>query len=302
MAKKKPHIKADATAKLEASAKASFQRKVNVTQVIPPDVTRAKAGAWLDLISPISEWAGLRGDQLRHKRQLLRIQQETVLTKIVERARRMMGIQINSTSPVPNKFLVPFLEKASLEESDSELIDTWASLLSSAATSFDPHMVRFCTILSEVGPMEVQFLHRLCREARGKFRNLSVIEDAPLLFSTADISRMVNRAIKATNSAPENLKSIIGEHEIPGGLFLVLGVSLGEDASSEEIHPLDNAKWESSISLLQSLGLVENQMFVTGEAGPFSWYCETVSLTSFGVAFVKACDPEIGVRTREQRA
>jgi hypothetical protein len=48
-----------AEAKVEAVA--SFQRKKHVTEVIPPDVTRAKAGAWLDLISPVTEWAGLKG-------------------------------------------------------------------------------------------------------------------------------------------------------------------------------------------------------------------------------------------------
>jgi hypothetical protein len=57
-----------ATAKVEATARASYQHKKTVTEIIPPDVTRAKADAWLTLILPITEWAGLRGDQLRHKR------------------------------------------------------------------------------------------------------------------------------------------------------------------------------------------------------------------------------------------
>lgn len=61
------------TAKAEAIAKAVFERKKSITEVIPPDVTRAKAGRWLDLISPITEWAGLKGDALRFRRAQLRI-------------------------------------------------------------------------------------------------------------------------------------------------------------------------------------------------------------------------------------
>src|SRR6266567_3089259 len=52
------------------------------TQQVPADVTRAKAGAWLDLISPLTEWAGLKGDALRHKREMLRVQREDVLAEI----------------------------------------------------------------------------------------------------------------------------------------------------------------------------------------------------------------------------
>lgn len=71
-----PKIKVETTAKAEISAKVVRQRKHLIEEVIPPDVTRAKAGAWLDLISPLTEWAGLRGDQLRRKRELLRVQQD----------------------------------------------------------------------------------------------------------------------------------------------------------------------------------------------------------------------------------
>jgi hypothetical protein len=59
MARKKASIvgvRAEAITKAELVAKATYQRKHSTTEVVPPDVTRAKAGAWLDLISPITEW------------------------------------------------------------------------------------------------------------------------------------------------------------------------------------------------------------------------------------------------------
>lgn len=103
-------IGASASAKVEAVAKASYSRKRTTTEVIPPDVTRARTGAWLDLISPLTEWAGLKGDQLRAKRIQLRLQREDVLSEIVDRARAQISATSIPTKTIPNKFLVPFLE------------------------------------------------------------------------------------------------------------------------------------------------------------------------------------------------
>jgi hypothetical protein len=138
--KRKPaaKLRAEATAKAELTAKATYQRKRTTIEVIPPDVTRAKVKAWLDVISPITEWAGLKGDQLRHKRELLRIQQEASLNRIAELAQNKIKSQSLSISPVPTKFLVPFLERASLEDDTSDLCERWADLLVSAATEYDP--------------------------------------------------------------------------------------------------------------------------------------------------------------------
>jgi len=98
MAKKKavPPIKAEATAKAELAVKAIYQRKHSTTEVIPPDVTRAKAGAWLDIISPITEWAGLKGDELHFKRQQLRIQREAALEQLAVLVDRKMKAGTNA--------------------------------------------------------------------------------------------------------------------------------------------------------------------------------------------------------------
>jgi hypothetical protein len=74
----------EAAVKAEATAKLAIERKKLTTEVIPPDVTRAKACAWLTLFSPLTEWAGLSGDRLRHRREMLRIQNEEVLAEIVK--------------------------------------------------------------------------------------------------------------------------------------------------------------------------------------------------------------------------
>jgi hypothetical protein len=48
--------------------------------------------------------------------------------------------------------------------------------------------------------------------------------------------------------------------------------------------------------------LIENHIIISGEVEKYSWFAETVSLTSFGVSFVSACDPEVRAALAWQRA
>ncbi len=153
-----------ASARLEAVAKASFQRKKTVSEIIPPDVTRAKTARWLDLISPITEWAGLKGDALRHQRQQLRIQQEASLEKLASRVREKMHGR-NPEHRIPTKIIVPVLEAASLEDPESPLIEWWADLLVSGANSGNLRPV-FTDIIKSLGNHEAAFLERMWTAAK----------------------------------------------------------------------------------------------------------------------------------------
>jgi abortive infection alpha-like protein len=113
------------------------------------------SGVWLTIISPITQWAALKADQLAHKRELLRLQQEETLTEIATRVRARIKAK-RLEKPVPIKFLVPFLEKASLEEPDSELVNLWAALLVSAAEDYDPHFIHFTNIISQMSGRQAQ--------------------------------------------------------------------------------------------------------------------------------------------------
>jgi hypothetical protein len=162
MAKKKVSarkVKAEATAKAELVAKATYQRKHTTTEIIPPDVTRAKAGRWLDLISPITEWAGMKGDALRHQRAQLRIQQEEALEQLAASINSRMK---NKTikHPLSMRVLVPALEAISLEDSRSPLIDWWADLLVSGATKapFRPFLIN---LMTQIGHQEAKILESI---------------------------------------------------------------------------------------------------------------------------------------------
>jgi|GEM_PF-6371191 len=158
-------------ATVEAIAKASVERKRIITEVVPPDVIRSKAGRWLDLISPITEWAGLKGDVLRHKRGLLRIQQEAALDALAgEILTRFRPGEVKQ--PLVSRFLVPALEAASLETPDSPLIGWWADLLTSGAKggSTRPYLVE---LMKQIGPEEANVLEKLWTAIhRGSFHEL----------------------------------------------------------------------------------------------------------------------------------
>jgi hypothetical protein len=145
--KPNPNVTLEGSARIAAIAK--YEVRKSIKEVVPEDVTHAKAGAWLTLISPITQWAGLKGDELAYKRTLLRLQQEETLLEIAKRAKSRISA-LESPGPIPNKFMVPFLEKASLEEEDSTLVDLWAGLLVSAAEDYKPHYIHFSNIISQI--------------------------------------------------------------------------------------------------------------------------------------------------------
>lgn len=162
MPKKNVHkavVEAKASAKAEAVVKASYQRKRITTEIIPPDVTRAKAGAWLTLISPITEWAGLKGDALRHKRAQLRLQQEASLEALAEAIQKRMERE-TVVQPLPSKILVPAIEAVSLEDANSPLIEWWADLLVFGATKqgLRPFLV---DLMKAIGTEEATLLEDL---------------------------------------------------------------------------------------------------------------------------------------------
>ena len=100
----------------------------------------------------------VKGWALRLRRQLLRIQQEDVLNRIVRKAVAQFPRGFSAAKPVPNKFMVQFLEKASIEEITSPLVDLWANLLAFAATNYDPNFVHFSSIISQMSASQASIL------------------------------------------------------------------------------------------------------------------------------------------------
>jgi hypothetical protein len=126
---------------------------MNIKAEVPSKSVGRLLDAVTDAIRPFTERQGLRADQIR-------LQREDVLIKIAAKARERLKIE-EGIKPIPNKFLVPFMERASLEEEDSILIDWWANLLRSAAQDETTRNPIFIDILGKMTPRDAIFLERV---------------------------------------------------------------------------------------------------------------------------------------------
>jgi hypothetical protein len=134
------------------SARASLEARISTE--IPSQSTGRLVDAITDLFRPFTERRGFKAD-------LIRLQREDVLIEIAKKAYCRLEIENAVPSPIPTKFLVPFLEKASLEEEESYLIDRWVDLLVSSSKAPETAHPRFVQILSEIGAAEAQLLRNI---------------------------------------------------------------------------------------------------------------------------------------------
>ena len=110
------------------------------------------------ILGPVAEATDFLTDKIRYYRWRSAL-------RTLARAREFteeLGIE---PQPVPVKFLVPFLENCSLEEEESQLLDKWARLLSSATAQFRDEHLTYSNILSHIGPSEAQIMADLWRKA-----------------------------------------------------------------------------------------------------------------------------------------
>lgn len=296
----KSSIKAEATAKAEVVAKATYQRKHSTTEVIPPDVTRAKAGAWLDLISPITEWAGFKGDRLRSKRELFRIQQEETLILVADAVRsRIEGKKIK---PVPRKILIPALEKASLEDrADDRMIQRWAELLASASQDIAVQP-RFVGILGELAGSQAECLEVI---AFNNYEQYSFpageLSGAPYDFAEHTYRRTIDakiyKLLEKNNDHNQMIDELASELNRPGVFpeLLTLHVVDSDEWYTYDTVQNTGVRRESDLAILESLGLVRRVAIEldidlddssASVAGMSIYYYH---LTHFGVEFCEVC-------------
>ncbi|MGB8898462.1 MAG: hypothetical protein WCC90_04065, partial [Methylocella sp.] len=129
--------------------------KAEVKAEIPSDAVGRWSDALLDVIRPFTEGRGLRADQIR----MQRVEIAYKIAQIAHQEAKLYGARIR---PIPNKILVPFLEKASLEDSDNEMQKRWASLLLSASQGPKGHHLAFTDTLSRLTGAELKLLEDVC--------------------------------------------------------------------------------------------------------------------------------------------
>jgi hypothetical protein len=178
---------------LGLSARASLEAKVSTE--IPAQSTGRLVDAITDWFRPFTERRGLRAD-------LIRLQREDVLIEIAKKAYRRLEIENAVPSPVPTKFLIPFLEKASLEDKDGFLIDRWADLLASSAMHPDSAHPRFVQILSELGGAEAKLLRDIALFKSDNVRDMKPQLDRHSFVGLPDNFRRIFSSIRLVNDDP----------------------------------------------------------------------------------------------------
>lgn len=128
--------------------------KAEIKGEMPTPVVGRLGNALADVISPLTEGMGLVGDNIR-------LHREDLATKRIQGALDKINAQGLEVSPPPLKFLVPYLEKVSIQDEDNPTLnEMWENLLVTASTNQNSSHPAFINILSELIADDAQFLKR----------------------------------------------------------------------------------------------------------------------------------------------
>ncbi|MGF6254385.1 hypothetical protein [Ensifer sp. LBL] len=245
--------------------------RAEIKAEIPATSSGRLIDALTDVIRPFTESRGLRADQIR-------LQREDVLISIARKARERLVAEGFPTRAVPNKTLVPLLEKASLEDpSDDEMIERWANLLVSEVSDPGPNR-RWCIqILGEIDAAEAQILDDVYFE-----------HSKHSVFETANYTR------RAADSEFESMlknASLVPKDDIRGIIHSYFGLSLlfdGDNIPNTNEFSLQDFPLGLSLLHLQTLGLIwlNASSFVSGGVRSF---LVCAHLTPLGFEFVRNC-------------
>jgi len=200
-----------------------------------------------------------------------------------------------------NKFLVPFLEKASLEELDSPLIDRWADLLASCSEDPPSAHPRFVQILSELTGKDAILLHSIALNAVDRVEP----EELTLLFwvryfDPVEIQRKIMLWLREKDNTPEGGYDYLQTMFDKPGVSLI-DITLSErntdqfwsfDLSLPDAPPAASNQAASHLDVLRSLHLIsKHHLQFTNDQFEIDVYY--VCMTQLGSEFLTKCDCEV---------
>lgn len=154
---------------------------------IPAPLGEAALAFVQKLLGPVAEAGELLSDKVR----LIRWQSALKIIKRAEEIARVNGIDAHQ---IPLKFLVPFIENASLEDETSPLCEKWAQLLAKAAESGSYAQRLYVDILSGLGPDEADLIDKLA----GQIINFTEVFDGAVQNLSGKTSNMNTQTMVAT--------------------------------------------------------------------------------------------------------
>jgi Abortive infection alpha len=204
------------------------------------------------------------------------------LLKIVERAEKHAKKNNLDNHAIPLKFLVPFVEQASLQDEDANLSEMWSKLLANARDHYRDRYVTFLQILNALGADEAEMLREMWRTAKP-------LEVFSAWRSDPPVQHLQNNILESDS----DIYGFSFNREVAADDFLTDGavVFFFHEDNVANMNAMDFRGMEalSDLTHLQSLGLVS---FIRGSVRTptHRHYVIVGRITPFGFEFVEACE------------
>jgi len=258
---------------------------VNVTIDIDAKATNKLIDVLAEAFSPATEALAALGDVVR----LARTPLAAAITRRTKEIADESGLRL--VLP-PLKFLVPYFEKASIQDASSMVLsEMWARLLATAGCNYDERMVRFTSLLSELSTQQAKILNEVATNFGGTIddRGFELVRQD---FVKYDIKKFI-REMYATNHAEafDKLLSLVGR---PG--VSVARIEFGIENLHDEQYawtrdPTYSDDRRLDFEMLVSMGLLLyiSTDFIAQDAEGAGVAMECYALTELGYALWSAC-------------
>ncbi|MES2835598.1 MAG: hypothetical protein V4707_12920 [Pseudomonadota bacterium] len=260
---------------------------------IGPESEKGVVSALNDLFGPSFREVGqYLADKVRYHRL-------KSFTKILRRAKELNFDQAYQSDPAL-RFLIPFVEKASVSD-DDDLVELWARLLNAEMSESDPHNIFFQDIISRLSKAEVDLFESLILRPTRKRGFVRQIGDAWSFAQRSRIQLLVDRC-EPDSDIDHIFETIIGLTEAMGRRIVSMIATndyVDQEMYDIELWPEASLK-RASLELLEQLGLIKIVNHDI-DAGDFELKIEICYVTALGAKFFFATHPAEWAMMIEER-
>ena len=205
--------------------------------------------AVVDVFSPATEVLGALGDSVR----LARVE---IAAKITRRAKEIADAEgFNLTAP-PVKFMVPFYERASLEE-DEEIAEIWARLLVAASSQHSHAHNYLIDVLTKLDHDHAALFKQITEHGASPLVHLV---DVPIFYQRWGIESTIKSVFREGRLADEIGDDLLDIFSAVGVLPLMIGFDFIGDYYECKLPKFENVS-EYHAQLLVALGLCRQELY-----------------------------------------
>jgi Abortive infection alpha len=221
------------------------------------------------------------------------VQREETLTRIAE---NIVNKGVSGRNPIPTKFVVAFLEKASLENPDDPLVELWSELLESAASEYGSHHLHFVSIINQMDAREADLFRKLIGTDDANNAELGLDQIRGRLSGFDAVNSLLSEFRAMERWTADDIEEKIIERLNRCGVEPVHAAfdqgNISEDPEAYyEVQLTSNYedKFEVDYDILESIGLIKRIDTGWLEIHDFAVTLSYYHLTVLGFEFARAC-------------